>query len=379
MRSLIITIERPFPPISGAELRNWAQAQALACLGPVTLAYLEPRVITAQPEEPIALVPLAPEETGPIWGDPRQRRTPLDLALTPLRLTAVKELLAQDKPDLVLLEGTPLYPLIPLARATGARLVMDFHNVESALLDQLQEAARPAWLRPLFGWHHPGIAAIRSLERQIVQEVDDLWVCSPDDAARLPTGAARLCVIPNAAPGPIASLPRQPASHQTALFLGHLGYPPNQTAARFLLQQVAPRCPSVRFLIAGRGARVLRKVPVGDNAEVIGDPPEVTPLYDKATVALLPLTSGGGTRIKALEAMAHGLPMIATARALEGLGLEPTRDYLRAESPAAFQQALQRLASDPALYQRLSAAGLATVTARFSQARITALIAEALS
>lgn len=381
MRILIITIERPFPPVSGAELRNWTNAMALAGQHEVTLAYLEPRPLAEKPMG-LLLLPLAPKEQQPIWGDPRTRRSPIDLNFTPARLAAFDALLAGCKPDLLLLEGTALYPLAARARGKVPRLIVDFHNVESCLQAATHRLSLPAWRRFLAPRQDAGSKAIEKIEGDLLALADRIWVCSLEDAARLPSSAkAAIDVIPNAVPPGlvVAEQARALPDKLTALFLGHLAYSPNVAAASFIAKKLAPRLPQVSFILAGRApTRRVKKMVLAKNLQLIADPKDVAPLYRQASLALLPLFAGGGTRIKALEAMALGLPLVATPLAVEGLGLIPGQHYLAAKSAAEFCAAIESLAKDSALYSRLSAAGLARVKEAFTQEAVAAAIRRAL-
>jgi glycosyltransferase involved in cell wall biosynthesis len=92
---------------------------------------------------------------------------------------------------------------------------------------------------------------------------------------------------------------------------------------------------------------------------------DVRPYMWDADVFLCPIRVGGGTRLKVLNVLASGCPLVATAIAVEGLEMEPEVHYLRAESPAEFVAQVGRLERDPALRSRVVDAGRAHVVARF--------------
>jgi glycosyltransferase involved in cell wall biosynthesis len=88
--------------------------------------------------------------------------------------------------------------------------------------------------------------------------------------------------------------------------------------------------------------------------EVTGSVDDVRPYYSSATVFVVPLRLGGGTRLKIIEAMAMGLPVVSTSVGAEGLDLRDGQDILLADGPIPFADATIRLLTDPALRQTLA-------------------------
>jgi glycosyltransferase involved in cell wall biosynthesis len=99
--------------------------------------------------------------------------------------------------------------------------------------------------------------------------------------------------------------------------------------------------------------------------EVTGTVPDVRPYYHDALAAIVPLRSGGGTRLKILEAMAAGVPVLSTALGAEGLDVEPGRDYLLVEQDPEWLPALEALAADPARRQQIRQTALDRVRGRY--------------
>jgi glycosyltransferase involved in cell wall biosynthesis len=134
-------------------------------------------------------------------------------------------------------------------------------------------------------------------------------------------------------------------------------------------------------MICGRtpGDRLRRQIASASNIRLIADPVHLRPLYEDADAAILPLSEGGGSRIKVLEAMAVGLPVIATPKAVEGLALEPDRHFVIAEKPTEFVAALERLGTDPASRHRLIAEGRRFVRDHHTQMVIERTVTAALA
>ncbi len=161
----------------------------------------------------------------------------------------------------------------------------------------------------------------------------------------------------------------------TLIFSGALSYSPNFEAMDFFLSQVYPlvkaHCPGVTLRITGQadGATIVR-LPAVEGVTFTGYLPDIRPFVAQSSVCVVPLLTGGGTRIKILEAMALGTPVVATSKGAEGLDASPGRDLLIADSPAQFADHVLRLLNDPGLRRRLSENGRRLVQTHYNWATI---------
>jgi glycosyltransferase involved in cell wall biosynthesis len=142
------------------------------------------------------------------------------------------------------------------------------------------------------------------------------------------------------------------------IFVGHLRYPPNIDAVRFLAHHILPalraRIPEARLTVVGDGAPgVLGEFRGRDDIDLVGRVPSPLPYYQDAHVAVVPLRAGGGTRLKILEAMALGRPVVSTPLGCEGLAVEHGKHLLIASDAEDFAAAVARLLTDRALATRL--------------------------
>jgi glycosyltransferase involved in cell wall biosynthesis len=163
-------------------------------------------------------------------------------------------------------------------------------------------------------------AAYLRLERYYVPRVDAACVAAPRDRDVLAqrTGAGQIACIPNAVVVPGQAID-EPPEHDL-LFVGNLSYWPNADAALWLCHEVLPLLPGVSVAIAGHAPPPAVRALVGHpGVSVIADPPEVASLYARSRLAVVPLRFGGGTPIKALEALAHARAIVATPAGAAGL------------------------------------------------------------
>jgi glycosyltransferase involved in cell wall biosynthesis len=184
------------------------------------------------------------------------------------------------------------------------------------------------------------------------------------------------------------------------LFVGNLGYEPNVDAALWLARELLPRLREggkAGVVVGGEGepGRVGRAEPAGptrakrrveltiagshpaeavsaltgvEGVTVHANPPDLAPFYARSDVALAPIRAGGGTRIKILEALAHQVPVVATAIGAEGIAARDGVHLLLAEGVEEFAEAVRRIGDEPGLARELASEGRELVRERYSRA-----------
>ncbi|MGN6362658.1 MAG: glycosyltransferase [Thermomicrobiales bacterium] len=215
-----------------------------------------------------------------------------------------------------------------------------------------------------------GVAAFeecrtRRYERALVAAADAVTVVAERDRLALLQGGAprRITVVPNgvAASARPAALTAAPV----AVFTGKLSYHANQAALRLLLRDIWPLVraaePAARLLVAGAEPPGWMQHAGRDGMELVANPAELAPLIARARVALAPTVYSVGIQNKVLEALAEGVPVVATPSALAGLPSAAREFVLSGDTPAAFAAAAIRLLRDDALAANLGAAGHAYV------------------
>ena len=248
----------------------------------------------------------------------------------------------------------------PLLRQHCDRLVLDLHNIESELAQTHARAARwPAsWASERFA------ESYRRLEKEWLPKFDTLLVTSEQDRARV--DHPHVIVFPNALPE-IAE--PHVAEENCIVFSGNLEYHPNLEAVRWFRTNVWPRVRSsgVEWRLVGRNPEAIASIVGGDDRiKLIGPVDDAIPELARAKVCIVPLLSGSGTRFKILEAWAAKRAVVSTTIGAEGLGARGGEQILIADDPEQFAAEIERLLQDPALSQRLGAAGRALYLEKFT-------------
>jgi len=168
-----------------------------------------------------------------------------------------------------------------------------------------------------------------------------------------------------------------PPEADTLIYHGALTYHANFDAVDYFLREIFPqvraRRPRVRLRITGKTDGVpLARLPLGENVTLTGYLDDIRPAVARSWAAIIPLRVGGGTRLKILEALALGTPVVSTSKGAEGLDLQDGKHLLIADNPQAFAAAVTRLLSDPALREELGSRGREQVRRLYDWERIGA-------
>ena len=167
-----------------------------------------------------------------------------------------------------------------------------------------------------------------------------------------------------------ALVPGPQAADPVLLFVGTIGYEPNADAvlwfARSVLPLIRARVPGAQLLVVGRDPpEAVRGLARSPEVVVTGRVPDVVPWYRQAAVSVVPLRAGGGTRLKVLESLALGVPVVSTTVGCEGLAVEDGRHVLLADSEESFAARVVELLERTERARELREAGRRLVEERY--------------
>jgi glycosyltransferase involved in cell wall biosynthesis len=235
--------------------------------------------------------------------------------------------------------------------ASSLPKIVDFDDIESlAYARRLNLEPRPM---SVWRWRERAFChRLARLERGILKRWTAVLVCSSVDQARLGTRTPAIVhIVPNTVT--VLSSPPPPSQREgfEVLFVGTLDYEPNAVGLVWFLKDGWPHVraasPGARLNVVGRNPPSAIWAHHGCEGIVVhGRVEDLAPFYIDAHVAIAPILSGGGTRIKILEAFAHARAVVATTAGCEGIPAASGHHLVVANTPADFARSLIDLAHD---------------------------------
>jgi glycosyltransferase involved in cell wall biosynthesis len=262
-----------------------------------------------------------------------------------------------------------------LPATTAVPVVLFEHNVEHMIWKRLYEVEKRRWRRALLSleWRkmqrYEAEACARAGLTVAVSEADRtlLAVGAPGaDIRTIPTGVDTSYFHSNGAVEAPAAL----------VFTGSMDWYPNEDAIMYFMDAILPEVrrevPGVSLAVVGRDPTDrLRAAGAAAGVRVTGTVADVRPYVAEASVYVVPLRVGGGTRLKIFEALAMGKAVVSTRVGAEGLPIVSDRHFLQADSPADFARAVVSLLKDPGRRRALGMAGRRLVEERYSWTEVT--------
>ena len=286
----------------------------------------------------------------------------------------IRRLAAAEKIDLFQFEALGYADALA---GTGARTIVMAHNVESLIWERLHQTEPQPVKRWFIGQQ---LGKYERYERMVMQDASRVIAVSREDAVLLKDrfGVPDAAVVDNGVDVKYftsGSASRSPDPRQI-LFLGSLDWRPNLDGIDVLLTQVMPRVlaaePRARLTIVGRNPTpaLVRRVRREPNVELHADVDDVRPYLARSAVMAVPLRIGGGSRLKILEAIASGVPVVSTRIGAEGLIFEPDRDLRVTETGEEMAAALVETIRDPGRAAEMVRHGRTVIDAHYDWSRL---------
>jgi sugar transferase (PEP-CTERM/EpsH1 system associated) len=382
MRILWLGAGLLLPLDKGGKLRTWHLMRHLARRHHITfLSYADPETPREHVDgmsdvaTEVHVVPRRDAAKGSasfVIDAARHLLRPLPYAVGKYRTAAyrsrVRELLAGARYDLVVCDFLP--PVANLPSQLPCPSVLFTHNVEAEIWRRHAETAS-AWRRPLLDaqWRR-----MLRFERDAVRRFDLVLAVSDTDRQTLQRLYGPLDHPVHVVPTGVdttyfAQAERSPRPHHL-VFTGSMDWLPNEDGMLYFVREVLPLIrrdePSATLSIVGRSPTpAVARLAADYGVEVTGRVDDVRPHMAAASVYIVPLRIGGGTRLKIFEAMAMGLPVVSTAVGAEGLPLVPGEHVLIADDAARFAAEVVGLLRNPEARAQIGDAGQRLVAERY--------------
>ncbi len=373
MKILLLTQVLPYPPDSGPKVKTWNVIKYLTQQHQVTL-------VSFVRGDQSAEIKHLEQYCHAVYTVPMERSVILDgqamvcslLNGQPWMMTrddrvAMRQLIDRlsKETQFDIVQADQLNMAQYAARVPGTRKVLDAHNALWLLYQRLWQTMGNGPKKWLLGrdWR-----LLKRYEGRLCREFDAVLAVSEEDKSALqeaigPGDNVDIAVIPIAVDtDEVPPVKRQPdADH--ILHIGTMYWPPNVDGILWFINQVYPhirvRRSDVIFDVVG--ARPPQEIMdlSGNNTgvNVTGYVPDPTPYRQQAGVMVVPLRAGGGMRVKILEALAQGLPIVSTTLGCEGIAVTHEQDILIADTPHEFAQAVLRLLDNPQFAAELGCNG----------------------
>lgn len=379
-----------FPPSTGGRVKTAALASALAAAGELTIIDLSrdhfpgPRFPTGQSfglpyggearfhsslRAARPLLDWIAKLTGRDWNPPWLYRTKTG------RRRAALRLLQSLEPDVLVLDH-PRNAGLGLDAPAGVR-ILHTHNVESELAAAGAEQTGKRHLRKR-------VENLQRIERELLPRFDQVWGVREEDLAVYRKHGAKHCVLtPNVIADAMFQRPAVAGTPGSVLMVGSLNYGPNAEAALYLLrlgQRAAAAGRPLQVTIAGSRphAALIQAAREHSWLKVPGFLPDLQPAVDAAAVIAVALPWGAGTKVKVLEALAMGKPLVTTPIGAEGIAIQDGVHALVRPLGPEFDEAVRRVADDPGGWMEMGRRGRELAWQRYSQNALTATVVAAI-
>jgi polysaccharide biosynthesis protein PslH len=378
LRILYLCHRVPYPPNKGEKIRAFHQLRALSAHHEVDLFTLSDTIgdLSAKSGLDKYCRRVVVANINPTWNRLRTlgfliSRTPLTVPYfysSELRQEINKSISTRSY-DRIFVYSSSMAQYVE--RIDGIPIVMDLVDVDSDKWLQYADLSR----FPMSAVYRREGRYLREYERRVCERASCTLVTTEREAeiVRRLSDAIRVHVIPNGVDTVYFSPPSgTPERHSpTIIFTGEMSYYPNEKAVAYFARSVFPTIchiiPNARFLIVGRNpTRTVRDLAKIKNVEISGSVPDVRPYLAQAHVSVAPFSIAAGIQNKILEALSYGIPVVANAKAVQGLSKGVVETIQIANEAPEMAEVIINLLRDPERARTLGLAGRRQVTAEYN-------------
>lgn len=359
LRAIVVSPLIPYPAVGGGHKRTLRLIEAIERGG------AHPHLLSADADGAVGAEALRargwtvetfPAPSASLLNRARQHRRRLPGPHAPVLGERLRSL-AAERTAFVQLEHTLSACYLDDVRIST---VLSLHNVDSRVLAMLARAERtlsPGWARAWGRWQ-----AMRASERRGAAAADAVLCVSRADVAHF-SSLGNPILVPNGVDDELFDLDEQPSGREDVLFFGQFGYAPNSHGVLHFLKEGWPRLvaarPKARLRLVGREleGELARCAAASERVDAVGFVEDIGTELARASVVIVPLWQGGGTRLKVLEALAAARPVIGTPLGVEQIGFEAGLHGHLGSTPGELADATALLLADPAKARALGRAG----------------------
>jgi len=397
-RLLFLSQFCPMPANNGTKIRTWALLRALAAEGHeiTLLTFADPREVNghfAAVEQICRHVEWLPHALKSLSSSKDYlgrfthlfSRLPYGVrgARSIMMEQRIRALLQDQKIDAIVCEQTDL--LVNLPAGLLVPLVVDHHDLQHVILRRYLKFERNP-VKRLYAWGES--RKVRAWEQLACQRAAIAIACSEHDRALL----AKLCpalpiaVVPNVVDtGAYVVNGETDGELFRVLFQGAMDWYPNRDAVEFFVSAILPKlralAPRIPVTVAGRNLpeNFRDRFTKASEVEFIGMVPDMGAEIARASVCIVPLRIGSGTRLKILEAAAMGKPIVSTRIGAEGLDFVDGEEIVLADEPWEFARAIADLLANPARRRTMGLAARRRVETQYSLPALQSTLREVLA
>jgi len=284
------------------------------------------------------------------------------------------------KPDVVQVESIFMSGYLPsIRKATNAVLALRLHNIEWQVWQRVADAAS----NPLKKWYLSNLSVrIKNYEQHVWQQYDLLIPITDADAAVVNNSidTKQMLTIPFGID--VASIKPQSKESMVGYHIGAMDWLPNQDAIKWFAKEVWPTVrklnPDFPFYFAGRNMPDAFKGLNVDGIHCMGEVVDANAFIADKKILIVPLHSGGGIRVKILEAMAAGKLVISTTVGMQGIDATPGTHYLLADTPQAFAETINKALTHAGMVGEIAANASAFVKEAYNNEALAARLSSKL-
>ena len=250
---------------------------------------------------------------------------------------SLKEILLSNSYDFAVLENLSSLKAASIIRKYQKKIkvIYDAHNFDTELA--FNDYRKGLISRKIF-------SSIQKQEELLYKQVDAIWVCSEREKilyAKANQNRLHITVVPNGVEiGPLHNEAISKNTNPVLLFVGSMNYPPNTEGLSWFIEECWPmlikQYPKLILNIVGSGEMPLaltNKIELHKSIIFFGRVEMIEDYYNKATCVIVPILTGSGTRLKVLEAMAMGVPVVSTPKGAEGIDYTESKHILIGANP----------------------------------------------